>query len=204
MVLYNKDKWLKRLRQRSDISGYITHFTKEQKSLSVIDVLVKILNERKIIGSTTDSGFIIGSNKAVCFQDAPLYGLSQNLLHEQYNRPELGSKVRYKPCGLAFSKIYAFKKGARPVIYEQKSIAKKVLPESDWWRIVNFDLNDEDNIIDWTHEREWRIKGDFDFEIEETFVYLVNNNMYKLFLKKAGGDLIKQIKGIVVLDPVLS
>lgn len=95
-------------------------------------------------------------------------------------------------------------KGARPVLYEKRDVAKSFLPESEWWRIVSFDLSDDDSIIDWTHEREWRLKGDFDFELSEAYVYVVNQGAYKDFLKKAGLDLVSEIRGIVVLDPVLT
>lgn len=167
-------------------------------------MLVKILKERKIIGSTTENGFIVGKERAVCFQDAPLQGLTQNLIHEQYHQKELGDKSRYLGFGLAFSKKYAYMKGARPVLYEKRDVAKSFLPESEWWRIVSFDLSDDDSIIDWTHEREWRLKGDFDFELSEAYVYVVNQGAYKDFLKKAGLDLVSEIRGIVVLDPVLT
>jgi hypothetical protein len=201
---YNRDKWIKRLRLRSDISGSITHLTRENGKMETTDVLIKILNDRKIIGSNPAEGFIIGNEKAVCFQDAPVYGLTQNLIHEQYYIKELGSKVRYRGIGLGFSKKYAYSKGARPVIYESKEIAKSIINESEWWRIVTYDLSDDENIIDWTHEREWRIKGDFNFELNEVYVYLVNQDSYKLFIEKASDEIIKGIKGIVVLDPILT
>lgn len=50
-----------------------------------------------------------------------------------------------------------YKKGGRPVIYDQTIEAKKYLPESQHWRIVNFDLSNDDRLVDWTHEREWRV-----------------------------------------------
>jgi len=211
-VEYNKVEWLKRIRLRSDISGYLTHLTKANDKSDAIDILIKILKEKKIIGSTPDIGYIIGTSNAVCFQDAPVYGLSQNLIHEQYVRENEKKeskstyipKIRYVGFGLGFSKKYAFEKGARPVVYEIKEIAKSILPKSDWWRIVSFDLSDDQNIIDWTHEREWRVKGDFAFELNEVYVYLVNGKSYKDFLAKAGDEIIKGIKGIVVLDPVLT
>src|SRR4051794_1161586 len=99
---YNKEKWLKRLRNRSDISGYVTHFTKERGVVQAINVLIEILKSKKIKGSTTDKGFIIGNERAVCFQDAPISGLTQNLIHEQYNHVELGQKIRYRGIGLSF------------------------------------------------------------------------------------------------------
>jgi hypothetical protein len=203
-MTYTKTQWLKRIHLRSDISGSITHLTREIDSINAIDVLIKILNDKTIIGSAPNKGFIIGATKAVCFQDAPIHGLTQNLINEQYNRPELGNKIRYRGIGLGFSKKYAFIKGARPVFYESKEIAKSFLPESEWWRIVSFDLSDDQNIIDWTHEREWRIKGDFCFELNEAYVYLVNQSSYQSFIERAGNEIIKGIKGIVVLDPVLT
>lgn len=201
---YDKAKWAKRLRSRSDISGFLTHLTRETEKLGVVDVLIKILNDKKITGSSPNIGFIAGNANAVCFQDAPVYGLTQNLIHEQYNKEELGGKVRYRGIGLGFSKKYAYMKGARPVIYETKEVAKSLLPKSEWWRIVSFDLSDDENIIDWTHEREWRISGDFTFELNEVYVYLINGSSYKKFIEKASQEIIKGIKGIVVLDPVLT
>ena len=133
-----------------------------------------------------------------------MYGLSQNLFHEQYIKDKNNPNVRYRGIGLGFSKKFAFDKGARPVLYELKETAKSILPVTDWWRIVSFDLSDNENIIDWTHEREWRAKGDFTFELSDVYVYLVNEKSYKDFLVKAGEEIIKGIKGIVVLDPVLT
>ncbi|GAL31224.1 hypothetical protein JCM19239_6609 [Vibrio variabilis] len=34
-------------------------------------------------------------------------------------------------------------------MYENTTIAKSLLPESEWWRIVNFNLASDENIIDW-------------------------------------------------------
>jgi len=201
---YTKDQWRKRIHLRSDISGSITHLTRENSETSAIDVLIKILSEKRLIGSSPEMGFIIGDTKAVCFQDAPIYGLTQNLINEQYSRSELGNKIRYRGIGLGFSKKYAFIKGARPVFYETKDMAKSIIPASEWWRIVSFDLSDDQNIVDWTHEREWRVKGDFCFDLNETYVYLVNQSSYQAFMERAGTEIINGIKGIVVLDPVLT
>ena len=90
----------------------------------------KILTERKIVGSNKN-GFIIGNERAVCFQDIPLYGVCQNTFHEQENRAELGGSIRYNPIGLTFEKEYVFLKGGRPVLYEQKDIAKEIMPEKE-------------------------------------------------------------------------
>lgn len=202
---YTLDDWIERLRNRSDMSGYLYHLTKSNGDKDAMNILIKILNERKLIGSTTSSGFIVGSDKAVCFQDTTTYGLSQNSFHEQNMRKEnKSSKVRYKPIGLAFNKKYVYDKGGRPVFYEKTDIAKKLLPQDEWWRIVNFDLSDKNNLIDWTHEREWRVKGDFKFDLEHAYVILVSNKSYKNFITTLDDSILKNLGGVVVLDPVLT
>lgn len=204
-MAYTLKDWIERSRNRSDMSCYLYHLTRENNENDAIDVLIKILTECKINGSTTDSGFIIGDNKAVCFQDTTTYGLSQNSFHEQKLREEKKTnKVRYKPIGLAFNKQYIYSKGGRPVVYEKTQTAKKILPPDEWWRIVNFDLSDSEYMIDWTHEREWRLKGDFHFDLSKAYVVLVSNKSYKTFVNKIDSNMLKSIGGIVVLDPILT
>lgn len=201
---YNIEKWRKRIKERSDITAHLTHLTKSELPIfDDVDTLIKILRERKITGSTTDKGFIIGDNPAVCFQEAPLYGVCQNVYHEQQNRKELGGKSRYHAVGLSFRKDYVFNHGGRPVLYEKTELAKQMLPRDEWWRIVNFNLENQDKIIDWTHEREWRIKGDFTFDITEAYALLINHHHYRYFIEHAGEEILSSLKGIIVLQSVL-
>lgn len=202
MNSYTKEKWTKRHRTRDDISCYLTHLTKPNSELDSIGVLIKILNEQKLIGSN-NTGFIQGSDTAVCFQDAPIHGIAQNTLHEQYEREQNGGKVRYKPIGLMFSKPYVFNKDGRPVIYETKDNANNMFQNMKW-RIVTYDLTDEKAFIDWTHEREWRVKGDFHFELKEVYVILTNHISYKRFLDEIDPAILSQIAGIITLDPILT
>ncbi|WP_336761496.1 DUF2971 domain-containing protein [Paenibacillus sp. USHLN196] len=201
---YNISQWRQRMRHRTDMSTYVYHLTRKTDSMSVVDVLLKILKERKLIGSTTSSGFVIGQNPAVCFQDVPLSSLCQNTLYEEMYRKELGGKVRYQPVGLGFTKKNIFHKGGRPVIYEASVIAKRILPEDEWWRIVNFHIGDANNMQDWTHEREWRVKGDMTFQLYEATVLLTKGEQYREFMEKADKEILSSISGVVVLDPVLS
>jgi len=202
-MAYTKQIWKKRHRNRSDISTYITHLTKEAGESDVYQVLKKILTEQKIVGSNKN-GFIIGGIRAVCFQDIPLYGVCQNTFHEQMNRIELGGTLRYRPIGLTFEKEYLFNKGARPVLYERKNVAKQILPEAEWWRIVNYDLSNEDSIIDWTHEREWRMKGDFEFELNQAIIIMPHGMNYNKIREKFGDEILNNIKGVTILDPILT
>ena len=157
---------------------------------------------------TGSSGFICGTTKAVCFQDAPLYSVAQNVFFEQKMR-ELDSsyRCRYVALGVAFSKDYLFNKGARPVLYEKTETAKSFLPNNEWWRIVRLDLSDDNNFIDWTHEREWRLPGDLDFELNEATVVGINNvnlkSLVKEFHTETGKDLRDEVKGIVTLGDLL-
>ena len=202
-MAYNSEKWKKRIRSRTDLSSYVSHLIRETKEQSAYEVLAKILNEKRLIGSS-NTGFIAGQHSAVCFQDVPIYSLCQNVLHEQSNRQELGEKIRYRAIGLAFSKRYIYSKGGRPVIYERLDIAKGFVNENEWWRIVSFDLSNDDLIVDWTHEREWRIKGNLEFELGQAYVLLTHKDAYKTFLKNVSDDTIRKIGGIIVLDPILT
>ena len=71
---------------------------------------------------------------------------------------------------------------------------------------MNFDLSDANAIIDWTHEREWRVPGDFTFEVSEATLLFVNSTTYKSFLRKckeSGTNFVDQAKGVVVMDNLL-
>ncbi len=207
---YDKKKWIARLAQRSDLSACLTHLTRSNPkigpSLDPVVVLFKILREKKLIGSTPQSGFLHGTKNAVCFQDAPPHSVVQNLWFEQKLR-ESGGKIRYEPCGLMVSKPYVFRKGGRPVVYDKPEAAKAYLPPEEWWRIVHLDLGDDSAFVDWTHEREWRVAGDFDFELDKAYVPLVSKDAYHHFIELCRAyteeDILSQLSGVVTLSPLL-
>ncbi|MDC5822206.1 hypothetical protein OPW19_20535 [Vibrio europaeus] len=164
---YTRTDWMKRYSERSDLSIGVVHLTRETEEHEMASLMFKILAERTLIGSTTQQGFIVGGSSAVCFQDVPLNSVCQNTWFEQKLRESgQSNKVRYAPCGFWFPKTYVYNYGGRPVIYDRTDLAKQYLPYEEWWRIVNFDLSDDEHILDWTHEREWRVKGDFVFDLD--------------------------------------
>jgi len=184
----NRVEWKRRLAERIDWSSKLTHLTKEGivsgKKVIALDILLKILTEKTLKGSTTESGYICGDIPAVCFQDTPLYSLSQNIYYEQKLIKQGQKKIRYSGIGLLFEKQDIFRKGGRPVIYDKTSDLKEILGKDQQWRIVNYNLDNNDEIIDWTHEREWRIKHDYSFELKDVTVLLPNVEMQKAFLER--------------------
>ena len=85
--------------------------------------------------------------RSVCLFDAPLSELNRLLSRD--------NRRRYEPFGIALDKRYAFRMGARPVIYMPWAEARRMLDEGELWRVVTIDL-DRTPPIDWTFEREWR------------------------------------------------
>lgn len=169
---------------------------------------MKILKEQRLEGSTTESGFISGKIPAVCFQDIPLHSVCENILYEQsLKREKKAVNYRYTGFGLRFSKEYIFRKGGRPVIYDIKNQAKEYLNPEDYWRIVNLNLSDNQNIVDWSHEREWRVPGNLEFELSEVEVLIHDYKSYKKFIRLCRQyqekDILYEIKSVIVMPSLL-
>jgi hypothetical protein len=209
---YTREQWRNRIAERTDISSNVVHLTRNElidgKMATSLAVLFKILCDKTLKGSSTATGLIVGDRRAVCFQESPLSAVTQNVYFEQkYREINTSAKVRYRANGLAFSKPLIYKSGGRPAIYENTEVAKRFLPKEEWWRIVRLDLSNSNAYIDWSHEREWRVPGDFNFKLSDAIVLLVNKIQYRKFIEmceiKNRMDILREIKSIVVLDPIL-
>lgn len=145
-------------------------------------------------------------NGAVCLQEAPLTAIAENLQYEEKLRKEENHKVRYLGFGIRFQKNFIYKKNGRPVIYDETNRVKEYLPENEWWRIVKLDLSNKEHIIDWTHEREWRVPGELCFEYSQCEIIVPNSKYYKKFVKYCLGknreDILLKIRGVVVMASV--
>jgi hypothetical protein len=205
---YDFDIWRKRHIERSDLTTELVHLTRSVNSKSAIDVLYEILQTGKVNGSITSSGFIVGNTPAVCLQDAPLNAVGQNCWFEQtYRKVNSAATKRYDPTGLIFSKTYIYSKGGRPVIYDRTSDAKGYLPKDQLWRIVNFDLSDKNNIVDWTHEREWRIPNELEFEPTDVVLLFANNSDLRSFIDlcdKSGNQYYRLVRGMSTMESILN
>lgn len=196
-----ENDWIDRIADRMDLCAQVTHFTRAATingdDFSAIEILIKILRERRIIGSNTSSGFIVGNRSAVCFQESPVISMAQIFRK---------TGQRYTGTGLMFKKPYVFRKKGRPVFYDQTQNAKLYLTESNWWRIVNFSLHNSTSFIDWTHEREWRVPDDFGFDIAQATVVVPGTDRVEEFLEKSanneGEDVAKLVKAIIPLSTI--
>ena len=198
--------WRQHIERKTDFATRVTHLTRGKDGRTAFQNLMKILSEKRIIGSTTNSGYNVGNRKAVCFQDVPLLSLAENIAYEKEITPD-GGVLRYEPYGLRFNKGRLFKQGARPVIYGPTQEMKSKLPPEEYWRIVNMDFINNDNLIDWTHEREWRIPGDLEFEYKDVEVIIYSPDDYREMIEMCminKPELLKQINGIICLKSILN
>lgn len=203
---YTFDDWSERLYRRPDLPRFAVHLTRRRivdgKQLSDVQVLVKILSEQKLIGSSTSSGFIIGRRDAVCFHATPIHSLVANHFFERdYQKQNPGQPMRYSLCGLMFDLPFLFGRGGRPVIYDKSDEAKAYLPEDQHWRIVDFDLGNSQGFTDWTHEREWRAPGDLEFSLQDVVVVVGHRDQYREFVRccneLAKLNILESIRGLV-------
>ena len=186
----------------------LTHLARRTEGKSALEILYEIIDSKTIKGST-NTGFIIGKNSAVCFQEVPLYSIAENIQYVVDAQKEWPSqkRLRYEAYGLRFNKGQLFYKyKARPVLYGPKDEMTAMLPESEHWRIVTLDLSDHTRIVDWTHEREWRVKGDLSFDYSEVEVIVENPEAYHDFIahyQAVNPEVLQNIQGIIVLDSLL-
>lgn len=61
----DEKNWRKRFKYRVDLSSRVTHLTKGETAEEAFRNLINILEERRIRGSKTSSGFICGETPAV-------------------------------------------------------------------------------------------------------------------------------------------
>jgi hypothetical protein len=139
---------MKRMMAAPPPLAMLTHFTRASGSRDALDNLVTILREGVIRSS---SRMVRRGRGVVCLFDAPLGELSTLL--------ERGNRRRYEPFGIAVDKRYAFRMGARPVIYMPWREAERILAADELWRVVVMDMSRTPG-VDWSFEREWRIAGD--------------------------------------------
>jgi len=128
---------------REDMSDYLIHFTKGKDMEEAYRNLKNIIDTHTVFGSNTK---IRDGSDCVCFSEAPLSSLKNGLLNASFYSP-------YSPFGIITTKENIYRLGGRPVIYQPENEFGQ-LGEENRWRHVRY----EPPRIDFTWEREWRLK----------------------------------------------
>jgi hypothetical protein len=134
---------------RADISDKLVHFTSPRDNWNEAYARLRsIMSDRFIKGGKEK---IRSGDSCVCFTEAPLLSLGNGLVNPS-------NFSRYSPFGLVFEKKWIFEKGGRPVIYQPESEFSE-LSEFHRWRHMRYEPVGE-RPVDFTWEREWRVKCD--------------------------------------------
>jgi hypothetical protein len=204
--------------QKPDFSQYVVHFTKDASTISAADEtdptlkgiseqtasqrLMSMLTERRIRATRMPWT----KRPAICFTESTWGGL----LHHS---------MQYSPFGVGFSKAFLFSRGGGPAIYmtpglleHQKNhagegnlpfdphvyafltpfmpaYAPKAYKDKFWRR---------DKPIDYTHEREWRVPHDLDFDHSDVAFIIVNRYEDMAAADKKLKDAISRDKWIIM------
>lgn len=195
-----KAAWSNRLRERSDMVTRVAHLTRGEDDEKAFENLCSILTSKKLVASNA-KGVNVNGAKVCCFQEIPLLSIAENLRVEKEIKGN-----RYSPFGLRFLKIDLFRSGGRPVIYGDSEKLKRFIPLDEQWRIVKMDLSDQDQIVDWSHEREWRIDKDYPFEYSDMEIIVSTPLYYRKLvqwcMENSHVDILNQTNGIVVLNSI--
>ena len=197
----NKAFWENRIQNRADLVTRVTHLTRGETEDAAFDRLWRILLDKRIRASN-EKGINAGGAMVCCFQEIPLYSIAENL---QFEEATGACNRRYSAFGIRVLKGQFFQRGGRPVIYVDKEL-KDRLPKQFVWEMVSMDLNDPESIVDWSHEREWRIHNDYVFDYADIEIIVSTPTYYRKLIEKclAEGheDIIKSCNGITVMNSV--
>ncbi|WP_156649730.1 hypothetical protein [Methylobacterium sp. Leaf89] len=147
---------------RDDLSSKLIHLTKGEPEAALHNLL-DILRDQALKGGT---GYIMGAHQCVCLSEAPISKIG-HLIANGFPR------FKYRPYGVMFDKKWVYEQGGLPVIY-QPAREYDVLPEEKKHLHVTYDLSG-DAPVDFTWEREWRLKTDkMTFNPEDVTVIIPN------------------------------
>jgi len=147
---------------REDMSDFLIHFTKGEDLESAYQNLKSIIDQSVVHGSSTK---IRDGSNCVCFSEAPLSSLRSGLLNPSFYSP-------YSPFGIITIKEHIYKLDGRPVIYQPESEFHLLSPDNSW-RHMRY----EPPSVDFTWEREWRLKTDgYHFHPENTQIIVPDNS----------------------------
>lgn len=204
--------------QKLDYTNQLSYGYSQMSAFECLKNIVKECGIRYGYSFRNGETTLFGGEPVICLTEMPLISLVN------YARKRHSNSVTN--CGIAIKKNEAYKFGARPAIYglsntqkldyvEKNNIKRilksKHLPLNEQYRLVSFDLGAKK--IDWTHEREWRIKRkndsqhntiiEYGYEIQEVEVFNIFNTKYnneEVILIVTSEDEAKELFDLVLLQ----
>ena len=159
---------------KEDMSDFLIHFTKGSDLEDAYQNLKGIIRDCVVHGSNIK---IRDGSNCVCFSEAPLSSLQNGLLNPSFYSP-------YSPFGVISTKENIFSLHGRPVIYQPED-EFHLLSNDNRWRHMHF----EPPRVDFTWEREWRLKTDgYYFQPTNTQVIVPNNIFAQRLINEHDGD----------------
>ena len=178
------------LDKKRDYSPLLVHLTKDDRYdesiISAKDVLDTILSEKTLKAfnhfclfspnlEESQDVSLEDEFKVVCFTETPIDQI--NVLLTEVS----GRNFKPKPYGLVFKKEYIRQQGGNPVFYTTKEIASPLW--SLYWSLSEEEqeqssgevckllalVNRCDEDMDFHWEREWRIVGDLQFNLDDIY-----------------------------------
>ena len=149
---------------RPDMSDKLIHWTRGADS-DACGNLLSIMQDRRVRGNNAS---IRSGENCVCMSEAPLA-----ILPNGFVSPDTYSK--YSPFGVMFDKTTVYDNGGRHVIYQSEH-EFGALPHGLQWRHMRYEPT-ANPPIDFTWEREWRVRCD-GFEVVPWTAVLVVPDHY--------------------------
>jgi len=161
---------------RDDLSSKLVHLTKGTWE-EAAGIFLKIVGEKQLKGGT---GAINDNLRCVCFSEAPINKLSVILADRSRQ------DFRYAPFGVMIDKDWLFEQGGRPVIYQPEKEYELLHPEQRY-RNKTYE---PDKGVDFTWEREWRIRIDeLDLDPSQTTLVVPNREWETKVLSQRYGQI---------------
>ncbi|WP_461481441.1 hypothetical protein [Porticoccus sp.] len=146
---------------RIDLTHRVVHLVRAETDEQALEVLFQIAYDEFLSGTNRA---VIGGSRVICFSEAP----ESEFIKEKYH---------FRPFGVSVSKKWLFNQNGRPVIYQPKSEHCFIDP-SMHWKIVSYSPT-EDEWVDWSWQREWRIQADRLELPSDEAVFLVPSEAWK-------------------------
>jgi len=162
---------------RNGGKSWFIHLIRYGHSRQPIDILRRIVEEGILKSSRQLNG-----HYAVCFSAAPLRYLEQRVFGDEARRRISGAAHVYSPFGVAVTYDFGRELGIRPVLPVPPELGSE-LPS--YVRFLTQSYSPRD-LVDYTHEDEWRAPNDLD----------IREGPFALVLPTGRGLCVKSIYGL--------